>query len=366
VAPLAASLAASAALGVGVALAKAGSDRRTVRRRRRERKLGLGADERLAAGLRRMALAQADLALEALEKATGEDAKQAIHTTRKAIKRMRTIVRLLVGELGERECAREQATLRAAADGLAGARDAEVMLATLEALVTRHPGRLAGKRGITAIRDRLAADRAQAQRAVEDPANRLAVARELRAFRTRAAAWDLLDRGAIAPVEVGLRRIYRQGRRRFEKASRASAGRRMRAMHQWRKRVKDLRYAAEALERAEARTGLMGGGGSRRQSKRARREARWLRKLAARADDLGELLGEEHDLAVLEQWLERSGGSSGAGRRTRRRLLKLIARRRKQLRRRTLREGGRIYERRPGPFIGRVSRAYQRSGRKLS
>jgi CHAD domain-containing protein len=351
---------------MGVALAKAGSDRRIVQRRRRERKLGLGAEERLAAGLRRMALAQADLALEQLEKATGEDAKRAIHETRKAIKRMRTIVRLLAGELGERECAREQATLRAAANGLAGAREAEVMLATVEELVRRHPGRLAGKRGIAHIRDHLSADRARAQRAVDDPANRLAVARELRAFRSRAAAWDFLEHGAVAPVEVGLRRVYRQGRRRLEKAKRASAGRRMRAMHQWRKRVKDLRYAAEALERAEARAGLIRGGGSRRRSKRTRREAKWIHKLASRADDLGELLGEEHDLAVLEQWLERSGGHSGAGRRTRRRLLKLIARRRKQLRRRALREGRRLYERRPGRFIGRVSKAYERCARRLS
>jgi hypothetical protein len=193
----------------------------------------------------------------------------------------------------------------------------------------------------------------------------MAVARDLRAFRSRAAAWNLPEHGAIAPVEAGLRRVYRQGRRRLEKAARANAGQRLRAMHQWRKRVKDLRYAAQALERAEARAGLMGGG-SRRQSKRASRESKWLHQLASRADDLGELLGEEHDLAVLEQWLERSGRRSGAGRGTRRRLLKLIGRRRKRLRRRALREGRRLYARRPGRFIGRVSTAYQRCAPKLS
>ena len=74
-------------------------------------------------------------------------------------------------------------------------------------------------------------------------------------------------------------------------------------MHEWRKRVKDLRYAAEMLQRREP------SGASRREGKRKRRRERErlraqaapLRRLAKRADDLGELLGEEHDLVLLEE-----------------------------------------------------------------
>ena len=81
-------------------------------------------------------------------------------------------------------------------------------------------------------------------------------------------------------------------------------------MHAWRKRVKDLRYAAEVLDVARAR-----GAGRARHPKQAKGGAAGsaagrLRTLARRADALGELLGEEHDLAVLA---ERSAGRRSAG-----------------------------------------------------
>ena len=66
----------------------------------------------------------------------------------------------------------------------------------------------------------------------------------------------------------------------------------MTAMHEWRKRVKDLRYIAEMLQRREAT------GKGRRRRKSERRAAERLRKLARRADALGELLGEAPEVLV--------------------------------------------------------------------
>ncbi len=346
---MAATLAATAAVGVGVALARAGSERRSKRRRREERRLGIRFEETLAAGLRRQALAQADCALEELEGAAGEDVEHAIHETRKAIKRLRTIVRMLAGELGAEASAREQESLRAAAAALAGARDAGVMLGTLDGLVQRHPERLSGRGGVARLRSHLAAERERAEREMRDPASRLRVAAELRAFRSRAARWSLPEHPGIATVDVGLRRIYRQGRRRRRAVARRGGGR-VAVMHQWRKRVKDLRYAAEALQRATPRHRPLRAT-SRSGDARTRKEARWLRRLAVQADDLGELLGEEHDLAVLGDWIAARGKRAGAGRRTRRRLLKLIARRRSELRRRALRESRRLYRSSPAGFM---------------
>jgi CHAD domain-containing protein len=357
VAPLAATLAASAALGVGVALVRSTSDRRA-RRARRRRGLGLTAEETLGAGLKRMALAQADLALEELERASGVERERAVHETRKAIKRMRTIVRLLEGELGAHECSREQDALRAAAAGLAGARDAEVMLSTLDGMVRRHPGKLAGKPAVARLRAHLMAERERAARGVGEIGNRLAVARELRVFRARAAAWEVSQGPGIGPIEVGFRRVYRQGRRRYRAVAR-DKGSRTRAMHQWRKRVKDLRYAAEALERDKPGHGLRHPRAKRAMVRRQRREARWLHQLAGQADDLGELLGEEHDLAVFAIWLEQSGKRAGVRRRTRRRLGKLIARRRAELRRRALKAGRPLHRRKPGKMMARTARAYK-------
>jgi CHAD domain-containing protein len=302
-----------------------------------------------------MAIAQAELAIEEIENSSPASTRRSVHEARKAIKRLRTIVRLLEGELGPGACAREQASLRAAAAALAGARDAEVMLATLEGLIARHPQALAGKRQIGRLREQLATERDRAERVSRDPASRAGAANELRAFRSRAGSWHLAERPGLGSLDAGLSRIYREGRRRRRRAARGRGGR-MRAMHQWRKRVKDLRYAAEVLERTE-----LARRGPRSRRARAQAEAKWLHRLAVRADELGELLGEEHDLAVLGLWLRAEGKHAGLRPGTRRRLQKLISKRRSELYRRALGEGARLYRRSPGEFMARIGQACERT-----
>jgi CHAD domain-containing protein len=336
-------------------LVKAETTRRQARQRRAERRLGLAPGETPAAGLRRMAIAQAEFAAESLTAADSAGTGKAVHEARKAIKRARAIVRLLEGELGQETSAREQSRLRAAAAGLAGARDAEVMLATLDDLSRRHRKKLAKRKGVARLCRRLASDRKTAERVLFEPANRLRVASELRAFAAGACAWQLGERSGIDPIEAGLRKVYASGRKRMAKAS-GKRGGRMRTMHQWRKRVKDLRYAAEALQR-HAPSGAGGRGRKHARSVRAAKESKWLAGLAANADELGEMLGEEHDLAVLGQWISDHGASAGAGRSTRRRLHKLIRRRRAKLRRRALKRGRSLYKLGPKKFIARVARA---------
>jgi CHAD domain-containing protein len=338
-------------------LVRAEATRRQARRRRPERRLGRAPGETLPEGLRRMAVTQAEIAAADLTTADSAGAGKAVHEARKSIKRARAIVRLLEGELGHKRSAREQSRLRAAAAGLAGARDAEVMLATLEGLTRRHRKKLGRRKGVARLRGHLTAERQAAKRVLLEPANRLRVASELRAFAGRARAWQLDDRPGIDPIEAGLRNVYASGRRRMTKAA-GKRGTRMRTMHRWRKRVKDLRYAAEALQRSAHPSG--GRGGKRGRSTRMSEESGWLADLATGADELGELLGEEHDLAVLGQWLSDHGASAGAGRSTRRGLHKLIRRRRRKLRRRALRRGRALYERKPRRFIARVARAYAR------
>src|SRR5271157_4951354 len=148
VAPLAATLAATVAVGVGVALARAGRERRETRARRAgERQFALLPGERLADGLPRIALGQVELAIELLGGTGGTVDEHAVHETRKALKRLRALLRLLEAELGPSEYARESAALREVAADLAGARDSEVMLATLQGLVERHPRKLRKRPG---------------------------------------------------------------------------------------------------------------------------------------------------------------------------------------------------------------------------
>lgn len=360
-APLAATLVASAAVGVGVAIARANGARRKPARRRR---LGLQAGELLAAGLRRMAVEQAELAVEQL-RAGRLDSERAVHEARKAIKRMRTIVRLLEGELGAATCAREQAALRRAAEGLSSARDAEVRLATLEGLCRREGAGLAKRKGVVRLRARLAEQRDRAAASTWSPAALNPVIAELEAFASRAAAWPLHQRRGIGTVAGGLERVYRQGRLRGRRAARRKGGR-MLTMHQWRKRVKDLRYAAEALRRLDVQETASAAGRGRSARRAARAEARWLERLAKRAEELGEMLGEEHDLAVLEEWVRAEGRQTGLGAGSRRALLKAISRRRAKLRRRALERGAQLYRRGPKMFLKRVARAHRRCAPELS
>jgi CHAD domain-containing protein len=372
VAPLsttvAVTVAASVFVGVGAALVKAERERRSARLRRRDSQLGLQPGEPLAGGLQRMALAQADRAIELLGGSPGANPAHngagpaaggatqlvaphsaphsdhqpvldadAVHETRKALKRLRALVRLLADELGEQSFERENGALREVGRRLAGARDAEVMLGTLDALIERQPRKLARSRSVHRLRKALAAEHEQLQRhTLGDPAALAQALGELHAFRQRASAWSLSQRHGIDLVGGDLRRLYEQGRRRQRRAARAQ-GKDMHAMHQWRKRVKDLRYAAEMLDRPG---------------------------LARRADQLGETLGEDHDLAVLAQRIradsKRANGRQRAGRRTRRRLLELIAKRRRKLQKRALRDGRRLYRESPKKFL-RTARRRARS-----
>jgi CHAD domain-containing protein len=360
-------VAATVAIRVGVGLARAERDRRVASAERaRARQFALLPGEQLWEGLRRMALGQLDMAIELLANDGGVPAAKAIHEIRKALKRLRALIGLLEDELGEQAYAHESAVLREAGRSVARARDAEVIVGTLDELIRLHPGKLAHRRGVARLRARLAAERDMAaQGAIGDRASRAQVLGDLRGVRERVARWSLSDAAGIQAVEPAVRRLYRQGARRHSRAVRGRGGR-GRAMHEWRKRVKDLRYVAEMLDRADPAVRAHRGGGGRRRGKRGHgsRQAGYLRRVARRADELGERLGDEHDLVMLAARVRAARGSAPKaeriGRGTQRALLKLIARRRTTLRKQALREGRRLYGRSAKEFMRRVRSSYER------
>jgi CHAD domain-containing protein len=263
--------------------------------------------------------------------AVGSD-QDVVHEARKAIKRMRALARLLRRELGEQEFGRVDDSLRGAGRRLAGARDAEVRLATLEGLLERHPEALA-RDGIGRLRARLERERAQ----TEEPADKAEVLEDVAAMRRQLAQWNLVDRD-FEDLAPGLRRIYREGRRRHARVKdepKTCA----QDLHDWRKRVKSLYYALDML------------GGKR--AKRAR-------KATMRANRLGDLLGQEHDLWMLGAYVEEHpdalGGDPGAADA----LLGRIERGRRRLRKRALGLGARLYRRGPGEFTRRIGGALSR------
>lgn len=354
---------ASVAVGLGLVLARAERERRAARAGRlprRARGFGLRSEETPASGVRRIALGQLDLAIELLRGESSVPPEEAVHETRKALKRLRALMRLLEGELGAKRARRERAVLRDAAARLAGARDAEVMVSTLDALVERHPRKLGNRRGVIELRADLERERTRASaRTLGDALTREQVAQKLADVRARVERWKLpADRSAAKLTGPGLERIYRAGRSGRRRAGKRDAA--PRVLHKWRKHVKDLRYAAEVLdvrEPEEANAKLAGKRSGRRRSKRYRRtreRSERAAKVARRADRLGETLGEEHDLMLLAERVRAHKPLKRRRKRTRRRLLRAISRRRRRLRKRALRDGERLYVRKPRRFVRKM------------
>jgi CHAD domain-containing protein len=249
-----------------------------------------------------------------------------VHDARKAIKRMRALARLLRHELGEPEFGRVNDSLRASAQHLAGARDAEVRLATLRALAKRHPKALAPAR-IRPLSERLESERGEAI----GPSDHDRVLADIATMRRQLARWNLVEHDfhALAP---GLRRIYSEGRQRARRVKRGHA-RNARDLHDWRKRVKSLYYVLDML------------GGS---------DSIGARGATRRADRLGDLLGDEHDLWMLRSYLDQHPDAFDGDDATRDALLKRIERRRKRLRGRALKLGTRLFTRKPNSFTRRM------------
>jgi CHAD domain-containing protein len=256
----------------------------------------------------------------------GDDRAQLVHETRKTIKRMRAMARVLRPEIGEREWERANATLREAGRRLARARDADVRIATLRDMRARHPDELAGEQ-IDALLARLEPPRTS----TPEPGPEPAVLADVAEMRRHLLRWNLLDHDADALV-AGLRSIYRDGRRRYKRVEHSRTGDPER-LHDWRKRVKSLYYALDTL------------GG---------RQLPATAKTTRRADRLGEVLGAEHDLWMLASFLQ---DEPELPERTRELLLALIEQRRGQLRKRALKLGARLYARRPARFAERAGRA---------
>lgn len=291
-------------------------------------------EEAPGAGIRRICLDYLDRASSALAH-PDEGRESGIHTARKAMKRVRALIRLTRDPVGEQAFRNENAVLRDAARKIATARDRTVRLLTLERLLEQSEGALPPGT-FDGLRERLQAERREvAGEAAATPDEIIDTLTTLRTCRRRFASWDPEgpgpgavpgDFGGIAP---GLRRTYRQGRARMRGAYELGTEA---AFHRWRKSAKYLRYQIEALQPA------------------------WpegLGSLAGAADRLAETLGEEHDCAVLGEYAA-ADPSLVPDEGERRLLAALVAEERDRLRRAARPLGDRVYAEAPPAFLARL------------
>lgn len=277
----------------------------------------IGRREAVGKALRRLvaddlAGAQADL------KANGS-AEERIHRVRQRLKRMRTLLRVVKPALPGEVTAAARA-LAAAARLLAEPRDADVVAASARGLrEVALPGEDAGLDRVVAELDRQAEEAHHRAAPVCLVKERLAEAE---------AGLGRLPRGldGVALFERALARSYRKGRRGMTQAQSSVA---TPDLHRWRKAVKDYWNLI--------RLGRM-------------RLPRQVRATAADLARLGEVLGLDHDHAVLAERLALSPDPDPGLMRH----LSLIARERRRLEEEAFRLGAILYRRKPSKQAQRL------------
>jgi len=196
----------------------------------------------------------------------------AVHDLRVSGKRIRAWLGALRDALPADVYARENRMIRDIGRLFSGRRDSRVLVETFDALEK------AGLEPFAAdgIRRRLQAEADAAERAVPLPDALSQVRDILFPARRRLAAMELGD----ARPGAAFRRIWKTARKAYRRARKS---RDTEALHEWRKAAKSLRFQLDALH------DIWPG-----------RIARLSKDLKAQAD----LLGQDHDLAVLSEKLE--------------------------------------------------------------
>jgi CHAD domain-containing protein len=281
-------------------------------------------DESVPHGVRRLVRREIDDALEALT-ASGP-AIEAVHDARKSFKRIRALLRLAREELGTKRYRRENLRFRDLGRRFADVRDAQVLGEALEKL---RKGRGRGSRSFAGVRKALNAHcRALSRRALADPKPFQEAVATLRATRKAVRDWPLRHR-EWAALRDGLKRIYRAGCRAF---AAAVAEPTVENLHEWRKQVKYWWHQLQVLEPIRAEV---------------------LKEWTDEVHRLADLLGEDHDLAMLRNliWTDPDAFGSQA---TIQKLLKLIDERRIELQEEAVALGRVLYAEKPKALLGRL------------
>jgi len=284
--------------------------------------------ESFSGGIKRVATEELGEALRSLRGEPAPDNRDPVHDARKRFKKVRATLRLIRRDLGRKRYRKTNLILRDAGRELSGLRDAVVLVGTLEALA-EHVGDKAPRGAFEGAREALLAR----QRRLGARAGDLsAVAEKVAGLQGEVAGWPVGDTwNAVRP---NLDRTYRRGLEAFGEAYRHPSDD---GFHEWRKGVKDLWYHLRILNPL------------------------WpdvMEALAAQAGELADLLGNEHDLAVLAQTLAADPGAFG-GAKDVGTLLGLIEDYRRDLRAAARLLGRRVYADKPKGFVARFESYWQ-------
>lgn len=260
-------------------------------------------------------------ALAGLQKA---DQPEGVHEVRKEIKRMRAIFRLTRDSLGRDEHRRIAKIMRLAAKPLAASRDARVTQRAFASLVGGKARRFAN------LQAALEAHGRHAERSFEDQES-AALARFILKKAGRQLDKVKLNRTGWAEINACLKRSYTRGRDAGLLARRKPAPDHF---HEWRKQVKNLWYQLDFLC------------------------PRWpgmTKAMLEGLEQLGEQLGGEHDLFLLEEFAQ----EHRVYRQETEALQHLIDSKRRLFGERVLQLGARLYAKTPAAICAQLEQDWQ-------
>jgi CHAD domain-containing protein len=243
---------------------------------------------------------------------------EAIHETRKSLKKIRALLTLAQDALGA--CYKQEAGyFRGAGHLLAAFRDNAVMLQVFDALASRHPDLDAATLGDI----RLNLQRRQRETPTEKDVSG-EVIRLLQQARSRGAAWPL-DGLEFEDLLPAFNASYRRGRKAFKRSQKCES---VENLHNFRKEVKQHWYHLRLVE-------SLGDQG--------------LKTRIADLHDLETCLGDEHNLNVLASRLSADAETS-RDRRQIQQVLKLLNEESHVLRKRALEASERLYSEKANAF----------------
>lgn len=292
-------------------------------------------EEPVGKAVRRIARKQTQGARKALDHPP--DPREGVHDARTGVKKLRALLRLVQPTLGKKRYGREDRKLRKLGKKLSSLRDAQVVINTFDHLFPRIEGPM--EPTLREVRRHLAQRRQTVEHSADLPAQLQRASQGFKRARSRIQRWIPPSRPDWDSLEGGLRDTYRQARQAMHAAYQpGDQGDPDAAFHDWRKAVKYHGHHMRLLA------------GVAPEVVQPRLEA---------LDQLGDLLGEDHDLAVFAQTL-RDESADFDRHLDRRAIEDSIARRQKSLRDKARPLGDWLFRQSPRVFSDQLEQHWRR------
>ena len=292
----------------------------------------LEAQESISQGIKRIAIEQIEKAIDELSVTDELGIDEAVHQARKRLKKVRAVIRLVRDRLGKETYQQENTRFRDLGRTLANLRDSRVQIETLDNL-TEHFADTVEAEAFTDIRRELRVDYRREYQSILEQNIAVSLKKKLKDTIADIDNW-VIEADDWSAVDSSLKRVYKRGYKALDKAISQPT---LENLHDWRKRVKYLRYQLRILRPIWYE--VIG---------------EWIEQ----THDLSDYLGEDHDLALLKKLVstqpERFDREN-----TKDTLIALIDRRQEELQSAAILLGKKIYTEKPKKFVNRLGNYWQ-------